>query len=152
MGSSHTHDGEMLAIVETFKNWEPCQLQARSSRLHRLYLRRFRYTKGSSSRQVCGARELSRYHFRIDYCQGKANGAADALSRSSSSLSLTPLHQVLICDSSTPSSYLRNARPPSATSILEMRAGRRRPSPGLGRRCLMAGRMSRESSRPVLRS
>ena len=38
-------------------------------------------TKSLSSRQVRWAQELSRYHFRIDYCQGKANGAADALSQ-----------------------------------------------------------------------
>ena len=38
-------------------------------------------TKSLSSRQVRSAQELSRYHFRIDYRQGKANGAADALSR-----------------------------------------------------------------------
>ena len=38
-------------------------------------------TKNLSSRQVRWAQELSRYHFRIDYHQGKANGAADALSR-----------------------------------------------------------------------
>ena len=44
-------------------------------------LRRFMDTKSLSSRQVCWAQELSRYHFRIDYRQGKANRAADALSR-----------------------------------------------------------------------
>ena len=38
-------------------------------------------TKSLSSRQIRWAQELSRYHFRIDYRQGKANGAADALSR-----------------------------------------------------------------------
>ena len=38
-------------------------------------------TKSLSSRQVRWAQELSRYHFQIDYCQGKANAAADALSR-----------------------------------------------------------------------
>ena len=38
-------------------------------------------TKSLSSRQVRWAQELSRYHFQIDYRQGKANGAADALSR-----------------------------------------------------------------------
>ncbi len=37
-------------------------------------------TKNLSSRQVRWAQELSRYHFRIDYRQGKANAAADALS------------------------------------------------------------------------
>ena len=44
-------------------------------------LRRFMNTKSLSSRQVRWAQELSRYHFRINYCQGKANRAADALSR-----------------------------------------------------------------------
>ena len=38
-------------------------------------------TKSLSSRQVRWAQELSCYHFQIDYCQDKANGAADALSR-----------------------------------------------------------------------
>ena len=37
--------------------------------------------KSLSSRQVRWAQELSRYHFQIDYRQGKGNGAADALSR-----------------------------------------------------------------------
>lgn len=41
-------------------------------------IRRFMDTKSLSSRQVCWAQELSRYHFRTDYRQGKANGAADA--------------------------------------------------------------------------
>ena len=36
-------------------------------------------TKSLSSRQVRWAQKLSRYYFRIDYCQGKANSAADAL-------------------------------------------------------------------------
>ena len=37
-------------------------------------------TKSLSSHQVHWAQELSSYHFRIDYCQGKANGATNALS------------------------------------------------------------------------
>ena len=37
--------------------------------------------KSLSSRQVRWAQKLSRYYFRIDYHQGKANGAAYALSR-----------------------------------------------------------------------
>lgn len=44
-------------------------------------LRRFMDTKSLSSRRVPWAQKLSRYHFRIDYRQGKANAAADALSR-----------------------------------------------------------------------
>ena len=44
-------------------------------------LRQFIDTKSLSSKQVCWAQELSHYYFQIDYCQGKANGAADALSQ-----------------------------------------------------------------------
>ena len=44
-------------------------------------LRRFMDIKSLSSRQVRWAQKLSRYHFWIDYCQDKANGAADALFR-----------------------------------------------------------------------
>ena len=79
-----THNSELLAIIEAFKTWkyylESCK--------HKVLvltdynnLRRFMDTKSLSSRQVRWAQELSRYHFRIDYRQGKANGAADALSR-----------------------------------------------------------------------
>ncbi len=38
-------------------------------------------TKSLSSCQVRWAQKLSQYHFRIDYRQGKANAATDALSR-----------------------------------------------------------------------
>ena len=38
-------------------------------------------TKSLSSRQVRWAQKLSRYYFQIDYRQGKANGAADALTQ-----------------------------------------------------------------------
>ena len=44
-------------------------------------LRWFIETKSMSSRQVRWAQELSCYQFQIDYHQGKANGAADTLSR-----------------------------------------------------------------------
>ncbi len=44
-------------------------------------LQRFMDTKNLSSRQVQWAQKLSRYYFRIDYRQGKANGAANALSQ-----------------------------------------------------------------------
>ena len=79
-----THNGELLAIIEAFKTWchylEGCK--------HKVLvltdynnLCRFMDTKSLSSRQVRWAQELSRYHFRIDYRQGKANAAADALSK-----------------------------------------------------------------------
>ncbi len=38
-------------------------------------------TKSLSSRQVCWAQELSQYYFQINYYQGKANVASNALSR-----------------------------------------------------------------------
>ena len=79
-----THDGELLAITEAFKTWrhylEGSQHEVLVLTDHN-NLRRFMETKSLSSRQVRWAQELSRYHFRIDYRQGKANGAADALSR-----------------------------------------------------------------------
>ena len=78
-----THDGELLAIVEAFKTWrhylESCK--------HKLFvltdhnnLYQFMDTKSLSSCQVQWAQKLSRYHFQIDYHQGKANRAANALS------------------------------------------------------------------------
>ena len=79
-----THDGELLAIVEAFKTWrhylEGCKHKVFVLTDHN-NLRQFMDTKNLSSCQVRWAQELSHYHFRIDYCQRKANGAADALSR-----------------------------------------------------------------------
>ena len=79
-----THNGELLAIVEAFKTWrhylEGCKHEVLVLTGHN-NLRRFLDTKTLSARQVRWAQELSRFHFRIDYRQGKANGAADALSR-----------------------------------------------------------------------
>ena len=79
-----THDTELLAIIEAFKNWrhylEGCQYEVLVLTDYN-NLRRFIDTKNLSSRQVCWAQELSRYHFRINYCQCKANGATNALSR-----------------------------------------------------------------------
>ena len=79
-----THNAELLAIVEAFKTWrhylKGCKHEVLVLTDYN-NLRRFMDTKSLSSRQVRWAQELSRYHFRIDYRQGKANGAADALSR-----------------------------------------------------------------------
>ena len=78
------HNGELLAIVEAFKTWrhylEGCKHEVLVFTNHNIF-RRFMDTKSLSSRQVRWAQELSRYHFQIDYRQGKANTAADALSR-----------------------------------------------------------------------
>ena len=78
-----THDGELLAIVEAFKTWRH-YLEGSQHEVLVLIdhnnLRWFMNTKSLSSKQICWAQELSRYYFRIDYRQGKANRAADALS------------------------------------------------------------------------
>ena len=79
-----THDAKLLAIVEAFKNWRH-HLEGYQYEILVLTdynnLRRFMDTKNLSSHQVRWAQKLSRYHFRIDYRQSKANKAADALSR-----------------------------------------------------------------------
>ena len=76
------HDTELLAIVKAFKTWRH-YLEGYKHEILILTdhnnLRRFMETKRLSSRQVRWAQELFRYHFRTDFCQGKANGATDAL-------------------------------------------------------------------------
>ena len=78
------HDGELLAIVEAFKTWRH-YLEGYKHEVLVLTdhnnLHRFMDTKSLSSKQVRWAQELSRYHFRIDYYQGKENRADDALSQ-----------------------------------------------------------------------
>ena len=79
-----THDGELLAIVKAFKTWKHYVEGSQHEVLVLTdynNLQQFIETKSLSSRQVRWAQELFRYHFQIDYRQGKANGAADALSQ-----------------------------------------------------------------------
>ena len=79
-----TNDQELLAIVEAFKTWrhylEGYKFEVLMFIDHNNF-HRFIDSKSLSYRQVRWAQELSRYHFRIDYHQIKANTAADALSR-----------------------------------------------------------------------
>ena len=79
-----THNGELLAIVKAFKTWrhylEGCKYELLVLTDLNNFCQ-FMDTKSLSSRQVRWAKDLSRYHFRIDYCQGKVNGAADTLSQ-----------------------------------------------------------------------
>ena len=79
-----THNGKLLVIVKAFKTWRHYLKGCK----HKVFvltdynnLWQFINTKSLSSHQVRWAQELSRYYFRIDYCQDKANRAADALSR-----------------------------------------------------------------------
>ena len=79
-----THNTKLLAIVKVFKNWchylKGCQYEVLVLTDYN-NLRRVIDTKSLSSHQVRWAQELSRYYFRINYCQSKSNGAADALFR-----------------------------------------------------------------------
>lgn len=78
-----THDGKFLAIIEDFKTrrhyLEGCKHEVLVLTNHN-NPHRFMDTKNLSCCQVRWTQELSRYYFRIDYYQGKANGVADALS------------------------------------------------------------------------
>ena len=76
-------NGELLAIVEAFKTWRHYLKDCRHKVLvltNHNNLCRFIDTKSLSSRQMRWAQKLFKYYFWIDYCQGKANEAADALS------------------------------------------------------------------------
>ena len=79
-----THNGQLLAIVDAFKTWrhylKGCKHEVFIFTDHN-NLRCFIDIKSLSSQQVRWAQELSWYHFRIDYCQSKANIAADTLSK-----------------------------------------------------------------------
>ena len=79
-----THDGKLLAIIKVFKIFyyylEGCKYEVFVFMDHNNF-RHFMDTKSLSSTQVYSAQKLSQYHFQIDYYQGKANAAADALSR-----------------------------------------------------------------------
>ena len=75
-------NAELLAIVKTFKNQrhyiESCQYEVLVlTDYNNLY--RLIDTKSLSFRQVYWAEELFRYHFHINYCQDKVDGAANAL-------------------------------------------------------------------------
>ena len=77
-----THNGKLLAIVEAFKTWrhylEGCKHKVLILTDHN-NLRHFIDTKSLSFRQGHWAQELSYYQFRINYRQGKATEATDAL-------------------------------------------------------------------------
>ena len=79
-----THDGELLAIIEAFKTWKHYLEEFKHEILvltNHNNLCWFLDTKSLSSKQVRWAQKLFCYNFWINYCQGKGNGAADALSR-----------------------------------------------------------------------
>ena len=79
-----TYDGELLAILETFKTWKYYPKSSHHDVLmltNHNNLWQFIDTKNLSSKQVRWAQKLFCYHFQIDYCQNKANGGVNALSQ-----------------------------------------------------------------------
>ena len=65
-----THDGKLLAIIKVFKTWrhylEECKYKVLVLTDYNNFCS-FIDTKSLSSKQVCWAQKLSRYHFQIDY-------------------------------------------------------------------------------------
>ena len=79
-----THDGKLLAIIKVFKMWRHYLKGCKHEVLiltDNNNLRCFIDTKSLSFWQVRWAQKLCQYYFRINYHHGKANIAADALSR-----------------------------------------------------------------------
>ena len=77
------YNAELLAIVEPFKNWYNYLKDGKYKILvltNHNNLCQFMDTKSLSSHRVRCTQKLSCYQFRINYCQGKANGAAKTLS------------------------------------------------------------------------
>ena len=79
-----TRDGELLAIIEAFKKWQYYLKDCK----HKMFMLTnynnfhcFMEIKNLSSCRVQWVQKLSQYHFQIDYCQDKANGAVDTLSQ-----------------------------------------------------------------------
>ena len=133
------------SVEKSSKVWKICK----GHRFGRTFteapiLRRFNYPSG------CWARELSQYHFRIDYrqklmellmlchvfLQRSQSKEEDLQAENTQILAVfanqTPVFLAflaLLWAPIAPSSYLQNARPPFATSVLEIRSGRKRPSP-----------------------
>ena len=79
-----THDGKFLAIIEAFKTWRYYLESSQNELLvftNHNNLQQFMDTKSLSPKQVRWDQKLSCYHFQINYCQGKANGATNTLSQ-----------------------------------------------------------------------
>ena len=78
------HDKELLAIVRALEEWEPELISLQDPFAvvtdHRV-LEYFMTKQKLNARQACWAEYLSRFDFRITYCPGCENRAADALSR-----------------------------------------------------------------------
>ena len=77
-----THNGELLAIVKSFQIWKHYLEGYKHEVLIFIdynNLEQFMDTKSLSFSQVYWAQKLSYHYFWINYCQDKANRAADTL-------------------------------------------------------------------------
>lgn len=79
-----TYVGKFLAIIEVFKTQrhyiKGCKSKVLLLTDHN-NLHHFIDTRNLSFKEVCWVQTLFQYYFRINYCQGKANGAANAFSK-----------------------------------------------------------------------
>ena len=80
------YDKELLAIICAFKEWRP-ELEGAAEQVQVITdhknLEYFMTTKQLSCRQARWSEFLSRFNFAIQYCSGKLNSWADALTRRS---------------------------------------------------------------------
>lgn len=74
----------MLVIVKAFKTWRYNLKDYKYKILLLIYhnnVRLFMNTKHMISQQVCLAQKLLKFYFQLDYYDGKANEAIDAISQ-----------------------------------------------------------------------
>ena len=80
------YDKELLAIIRAFEEWRP-ELEGAAEQVQVITdhknLEYFMTTKQLSRRQARWSEFLSRFNFAIQYCPGKLNSRADALTRRS---------------------------------------------------------------------
>lgn len=79
-----THNGDFLTIIGAFMTWKHYLKGYKHAVLVLTDYNNFHQFKNTISISFCHirwAQELSRYHFRIYYCQDKVNKAANALFR-----------------------------------------------------------------------
>ena len=80
------YDKELLAIIRAFEEWRP-ELKGAAEQVQVITdhknLEYFMITKQLSCHQAHWSEFLSRFNFAIQYCSGKLNNRADALTRQS---------------------------------------------------------------------
>ena len=86
------YDKELLAIVKSFETWRPELASMDSEKLVKVYtnhknLEHFMTTKQLNCQQICWAKFLLEFNFKISYRPGKQEKKPNVLTRSSQDLS-----------------------------------------------------------------